>query len=116
MPKYRLKPGCKHYMRVADPTKRGLIRFNGGDFIDLTEKQAHHIMAKLEMVGATVEEEEIAEVIEEKAEAAKPEIVPTEPEDDQDEGEYFNVLHAETGLPMNDIPLSRAAAEALAGV
>lgn len=109
MPKYRIRQGCKHYMRTANPEKKGLILYKGGDFIELTESQARNIMDKLEMVGATVEEAEITEKIDEKMEAAAPRVEALA-------GGKYNVLHAETGAVMNDKPLAKSAAAGLAGI
>ncbi len=109
MPRYRIKPGKKHYMRVADRSTKGLRKYVGGDTIELTERQARYIKSKLELIGPTSVEVEFAAVRAGKAKEAAPRVIARE------DGKY-DVFHAETSESMSDEPLGKRAAAGLAGV
>ena len=99
MPKYRLKPGCKHYMRANG---RRAYKFVGGDIIELPADKAAAIMDKLELV----EEAQPVEEKEEKIPAVSLQIV-------HRGGGKYNVVNQVTGKPINDRLLTKEEAEEL---
>ena len=110
MHKYRLKPGQKPYKR-KEYTKKGMVLYQGGQISDLTKEQAETISDKLMPLDDTDKSLALKAAADEKTETKsadkKPKVVSAG-------GGKWNVLHPETGKPMNDILLSQEAAERIA--
>lgn len=106
MPKYQIVQGQEHYMRNAKGP--GMNKHVGGDVIELTEDKARAIRDKIVPIGETDIERDVREAEEEVVENLKPLIV------ERDDELGFDVINAETGQPMNDLPLDRDEAEAMA--
>jgi len=98
--RYRLRPGQKHYIRGEG---RETNIFVGGDVIELYPKQALGIKDK------------IIEVDTGRAPTSEPPPENTAPRPHlQSTGRNrYNVIHPETGEPINEAPLTRAEAEAM---
>lgn len=110
MPKYRLKPGQKHYKR-KDYTKSGMVLYQGGQIIELTREQAENISDKLMPLDDTDKSLASVKAAEDntatKTADKLPKVVSAG-------GGKWNVLHPETGKPMNDILLDMEAATRIA--
>ena len=110
MPKYRLKPGQKHYKR-KDYTKVGMVLYQAGQIIELTKKQAENISDKLmpldDTEGSLALKAAADEKTETKAANKRPKVASAG-------GGKWNVLHPETGKPMNDVLLDLEAANRIA--
>ena len=110
MHKYRLKPGQKHYKR-KDYTKSGMVLYQAGQKIELTKKQAENISDKLmpldDTEGSLALKAAADEKTETKAANKRPKVVSAG-------GGKWNVLHPETGKPMNDVLLDLEAANRIA--
>lgn len=106
MPLYRLKHRQKHYIRNEGAS--GMVLKSAGDTLELTDAQAHAIRDKVELVGETEGEREVRKAEETVVEGLSPQVV------ERDDGLGFDVIHAETGEPMNDLPLDEDEAKILA--
>ncbi len=106
MPKYRLKPGQKHYKR-KDYTKKGMVLYQGGQVIELTKEQAENISDKLMPLDDTDKSLATAKAAEDKTATKAADKLPKVISAG---GGKWNVLHPETGKPMNDILLDMEAA------
>lgn len=98
--RYRIRPGQKHYMRGVGKDNNV---FTAGQVIELYPHQAMNIMDKLIPLDA------------EQEPGDDPTPVNTAPELELKHvgGGRYNVIHPETGDPINDAPLTKAEAEAL---
>lgn len=105
MPRYRIRIGQEHYTR--SPKGSGIKLHKGPEIIDLTELQAHSIRDKVDLVEATEVEKAFEIAQDEKVEKSLPEIT-------GNEEDGFNVINKETGEPLNDEPMTKDEAEALA--
>lgn len=105
MPRYRLRVGQSHYTR--SPNGSGIKLHKSPEILELTESQAHGIRDKIDLIDATEAEKVVEKEIEEKVEDSLPEIT-------GNEEDGFDVINKETGKPLNDAPMNRADADALA--
>lgn len=110
MPKYRLKPGQKHYKR-KDYTKKGMVLYQGGQIIELTKEQAENISDKLMPLDDTDKSLAVTKAAEDKMVTKTADKLPKVVSAG---GGNWNVLHPETGKPMNDVLLDQEAANRIA--
>lgn len=96
--RYRIRRGQKHYMRG---TGRGTNVFTAGQVIELYPLQAKGIMDKLIPLDEP----------QEPGEDPTPENTAPEMELKHVGGGRYNVIHPETGEPINDETLSKTEAE-----
>ncbi len=114
MPVYRLKPGQYHHLRpiskkgMTPKQRRGVVKVGPGETLILDEHRAKFIMDKLDLVGASEEEEALAKAITAEAGKHAPMVVARE------DGEGYDVVNRGSGKPLNDKPLSQDDAQALA--
>lgn len=105
MPMYRLRPHCVHYSRSGP--RSGVHLNKPGSIIELTESQGKAFQDKFDRVEDTPKEKAFKD-------SQDKTITENLPAVEETKDGNFDVLHQETGKPINDEPLTEEDANALA--